>query len=173
MHGVPQDGRRNAGARRSRTSNARAEIGPWHCPYNHCGIGYERGREAPVPFRRCLGIDHYASGLDMVEIEIGILDRLCLGRRLIGWPATRREVNGWGRQRNAERCGIDSASTPTKSRWKTRSTVSCIRILRHLALIASVFLLAACGSSGRDASGSPAGTPAAPLSTTIHTPRVL
>jgi len=49
----------------------------------------------------------HASWLNMAEIEIGILDRQCLGRRLMDRVTARREVNSWQRQRNAERRGID------------------------------------------------------------------
>ena len=49
----------------------------------------------------------HASWLNMAEIEIGILDRQCLGRRLMDRVTARREVHSWQRQRNAERRGID------------------------------------------------------------------
>jgi hypothetical protein len=49
----------------------------------------------------------HASWLNMAEIEIGILERQCLGRRLMDRATARREVNAWQRQRNAERRSID------------------------------------------------------------------
>jgi len=49
----------------------------------------------------------HASWLNMAEIEIGILDRQCLGRRLMDKTTARREVNAWQRRRNSERRGID------------------------------------------------------------------
>jgi hypothetical protein len=49
----------------------------------------------------------HASWLNMAEIEISILDRQCLGRRLMDQATTRREVNAWQRKRNAERRGIE------------------------------------------------------------------
>ena len=49
----------------------------------------------------------HASWLNMAEIEISILERQCLGRRLMDRATARREVNAWQRQRNAERRGID------------------------------------------------------------------
>jgi hypothetical protein len=49
----------------------------------------------------------HASWLNMAEIEIGILERQCLGRRLMDRDTARREVNAWQRQRNAERRRID------------------------------------------------------------------
>ena len=49
----------------------------------------------------------HASWLNMAEIEISILDRQCLGRRLMDRASARREVRAWQHQRNAERRGID------------------------------------------------------------------
>lgn len=49
----------------------------------------------------------HASWLNMAEIEISILERQCLGRRLMDRATARREVNAWQRQRNAERRRID------------------------------------------------------------------
>lgn len=49
----------------------------------------------------------HASWLNMAEIEISILERQCLGRRLMDRATARREINAWQRQRNAERRGID------------------------------------------------------------------
>lgn len=49
----------------------------------------------------------HASWLNMAEIEISILERQCLGRRLMDRDTARREVKAWQRQRNAERRRID------------------------------------------------------------------
>jgi len=49
----------------------------------------------------------HASWLNMAEIEISILDRQCLGRRLMDRATARREVNAWERRRNAEGHTID------------------------------------------------------------------
>jgi hypothetical protein len=49
----------------------------------------------------------HASWLNMAEIEIGILDRQCLSRRLMDQRTARREVNAWQRRRNAERRCIE------------------------------------------------------------------
>jgi hypothetical protein len=49
----------------------------------------------------------HASWLNMAEIEIGILERQCLGRRLLDRATARREVNAWKRRRNAEGRTID------------------------------------------------------------------
>ena len=49
----------------------------------------------------------HASWLNMAEIEIGILDRQCLSRRLMDQRTAQREVNAWQRRRNAERRCIE------------------------------------------------------------------
>ena len=43
----------------------------------------------------------HASWLNMAEIEIGILSRQCLNRRIANRRSLRREVNAWQRARNA------------------------------------------------------------------------
>lgn len=48
----------------------------------------------------------HASWLNMAEIEIGILDRQCLDRRLTSIEELSREVDAWQGRRNAERHGI-------------------------------------------------------------------
>jgi len=49
----------------------------------------------------------HASWLNMAEIEIGILDRQCLNRRLADRAAMVSEVAAWQQRRNAERRGIE------------------------------------------------------------------
>ena len=49
----------------------------------------------------------HASWLNMAEIEIGILDRQCLNRRLPDRDTMAREVAAWEERRNAQRHGID------------------------------------------------------------------
>lgn len=48
----------------------------------------------------------HASWLNMAEIEIGILDRQCLARRVPNRPTLVAEVAAWDARRNAERQGI-------------------------------------------------------------------
>ena len=45
----------------------------------------------------------HASWLNMAEIEISILERQCLARRLMDRASTQREIDAWQRRRNAER----------------------------------------------------------------------
>lgn len=49
----------------------------------------------------------HASWLNMAEIEISLLERQCLGRRLMDQTTARHEVRAWQRQRNAARRGIE------------------------------------------------------------------
>lgn len=48
----------------------------------------------------------HASWLNMAEIEIGILERQCLGRRLKDQATITLEVAAWQHRRNADHCGI-------------------------------------------------------------------
>jgi len=53
----------------------------------------------------------HASWLNMAEIEIGILDRQCLDRRLPNRTALVAEVNAWQQRRNDDQRGIAWAFT--------------------------------------------------------------
>ncbi len=68
------------------------------------------GRSAACALLRRVEFHHtpkHASWLNMAEIEIGILDRQCLARRLWDWTAVNREVRAWQQRRNAQQRGID------------------------------------------------------------------
>lgn len=62
----------------------------------------------------------HASWLNMAEIEIGILDRQCLGRRLMDRATVTREVSAWQRRRNAQQHGIDWTFTRQDADRKLR-----------------------------------------------------
>lgn len=70
-------------------------------------------RKATTLLRRV--VFHYtpkhASWLNMAEIEIGILDRQCLDRRLPDRHTLTAEVNAWQARRNLEKRGIEWAFT--------------------------------------------------------------
>ena len=53
----------------------------------------------------------HASWLNMAEIEIGILDRQCLDRRLPDQATIITEVNAWQLRRNTEQRGIEWSFT--------------------------------------------------------------
>ena len=68
------------------------------------------GRSAARALLRRVEFHHtpkHASWLNMAEIEISILERQCLGRRLMDRDTVRREVHAWQHRRNADRRGIE------------------------------------------------------------------
>ncbi len=60
----------------------------------------------------------HASWLNMVEIEIGVLSKQCLDRRIPDKQTLTREVTAWERQRNAEGATIRWLFTVEKARTK-------------------------------------------------------
>jgi hypothetical protein len=64
----------------------------------------------------------HASWLNMAEIEIGILDRQCTGRRIGDEARLRSEVRAWEQQRNQARCRID---------WKFTRQQADKKLSRH------------------------------------------
>jgi hypothetical protein len=68
------------------------------------------GRKAAARLLRRIEFHYtpkHASWLNMAEIEIGILDRQCLDRRLPDRATITSEVAAWQQRRNAERRGIE------------------------------------------------------------------
>lgn len=62
----------------------------------------------------------HASWLNMAEIEIGILARQCLDRRLPDLPTLSREVSAWQKRRNTARCTIEWSFTRQDADRKLR-----------------------------------------------------
>ena len=60
----------------------------------------------------------HASWLNMAEIEISVLDRQCLDRRLAEVPTVRSEVLAWEALRNDQHATVDWRFTTTKARSK-------------------------------------------------------
>lgn len=60
----------------------------------------------------------HASWLDMAEIEIGVLSRQCLDRRIPDQDTLRREVTAWEITRNAAKATIDWRFTSAHARIK-------------------------------------------------------
>jgi hypothetical protein len=60
----------------------------------------------------------HASSLNMVEIEIGVLQRRCLDRRIDDPTCLVREITAWERQRNAAGDRIQWMFTTDKARTK-------------------------------------------------------
>ena len=83
------------------------------------------GLEAAAAFLSRLEFHYtpkHASWLNMAEIEIGILDRQCLSRRLGEETLLRAEVIAWEQRRNQERCRIE---------WKFTRQDADQKLARH------------------------------------------
>jgi hypothetical protein len=83
------------------------------------------GLEAATSFLSRLEFHYtpkHASWLNMAEIEIGILDRQCTGRRIGEEECLRREVLAWEQRRNHERRRID---------WKFTRQDADRKLARH------------------------------------------
>jgi len=86
------------------------------------------GLEAATAFLSRLEFHYtpkHASWLNMAEIEIGILDRQCLGGRVADETRLRSEVLAWKQRRNHERCRID---------WKFTRQDADRKLARHYVM---------------------------------------
>jgi len=63
----------------------------------------------------------HGSWLDMAEIEIGVLSRQCLNRRLPDQKTLRREINAWQNTRNRKAIRVDWRFTAEDARVKLKS----------------------------------------------------
>ena len=63
-------------------------------------------------------VPKHASWLNMVEIEIGVMKKQCLDRRIGERAVLTRELSAWQRRRNRERAQIDWLFTVEKARTK-------------------------------------------------------
>lgn len=69
----------------------------------------------------CLEIHYtpkHGSWLDMAEIEIGVLSRQCLNRRIPGQETLRSEIAAWQAQRNHEGIRVNWRFTTADARIK-------------------------------------------------------
>ena len=62
----------------------------------------------------------HGSWLDMAEIELGILDRQCLDRRIADAGRLRREVAAWERERNGRSTQVNWRFTTADARIKLK-----------------------------------------------------
>ena len=62
----------------------------------------------------------HGSWLDMAEIELGILNRQCLDRRIADVNTLRREVEAWEQDRNRRETTVDWQFTNTDARIKLK-----------------------------------------------------
>lgn len=63
----------------------------------------------------------HGSWLDMAEIEIGVLSRQCLDRRIPNQEALRMEIAAWQEQRNLEEIRVNWRFTTDDARVKLKS----------------------------------------------------
>ena len=70
----------------------------------------------------------HGSWLDMAEIELNVLSRQCLDRRIPNIEELVSEVAAWERARNEERCTIHWTFTTDKARVKLRSLYPVITL---------------------------------------------
>ena len=69
----------------------------------------------------------HGSWLNMAEIEIGVLARQCLDRRIPGPETLRREVDAWQNQRNRDMVRVDWRFTTADARIKLKSLYPVIQ----------------------------------------------
>ncbi len=69
----------------------------------------------------------HGSWLDMAEIEIGVMVRQCLDRRIPDQSALRREVGAWQQQRNRDAIRVDWRFTTSDARIKLKSLYPSIQ----------------------------------------------
>lgn len=62
----------------------------------------------------------HGSWLDMAEIELGVLQRQCLNRRLPDQKTLRREVKAWEKQRNSKKAKVNWRFTTKDARIKLK-----------------------------------------------------
>ena len=67
------------------------------------------------------------SWLDMAEIEIGVMARQCLDRRIPDQSVLRREVGAWQQQRNRDALRVDWRFTTQDARVKLKSLYPSIQ----------------------------------------------
>ncbi len=86
------------------------------------------GLEAAATFLSRLEFHHtpkHASWLNMAEIEIGILDRQCTGRRIGDEEQLRSQTRAWEQRRNQDRCQIE---------WKFTRQDADLKLARHYVM---------------------------------------
>jgi hypothetical protein len=70
----------------------------------------------------------HGSWLNMAEIELGVLIRQCLTRRIADKPTLEREVNAWQKDRNAKVVKVDWRFTTADARIKLKHLYPVIHV---------------------------------------------
>ena len=123
----------------------------------------------------------HGSWLNMAEIEIGVLARQCLDRRIANQDILRGEVNAWQNQRNRDVIRVDWRFTTEDARIKLKSlypSIQKVEPLVHLQTACSVTAPRAITQDrpyGRHATrrGRPACLPSESLSQKVFVPKGL
>ena len=76
----------------------------------------------------------HGSWLNMAEIEIGVLARQCLDRRIANQDILRGEVNAWQNQRNRDVIRVDWRFTTENARIKLKSLYPSIQKVEPLVI---------------------------------------
>jgi hypothetical protein len=71
----------------------------------------------------------HGSWLNMAEIELSVLGRQCLNRRIADAPSLEREVAAWERDRNTARVVIDWQFTTADARIKLKHLYPVTRVI--------------------------------------------
>ena len=90
----------------------------------------EEGVESALNRKKQLEIHYtpkHGSWLNMAEIEIGVLARQCLDRRIANQDILRGEVNAWQNQRNRDVIRVDWRFTTEDARIKLKSLYPSIQ----------------------------------------------
>jgi len=69
----------------------------------------------------------HGSWLDMAEIEIGVMSRQCLNRRIPDQETLRAEIDAWQQQRNQMAIRVDWRFTTEDARIKLKSLYPSIQ----------------------------------------------
>ena len=77
----------------------------------------------------------HGSWLNMAEIEIGVLARQCLDRRIANQDILRGEVNAWQNQRNRDVIRVDWRFTTENARIKLKSLYPSIQKVEPLGIL--------------------------------------
>lgn len=70
----------------------------------------------------------HGSWLDMAEIEIGVLSRQCLNRRIPDQDTLRAEINAWQELRNQKAIGVNWRFTTADARIKLKTLYPSIQV---------------------------------------------
>ena len=84
------------------------------------GSGSGVARRWEVRFIEGNTLQTYARQLDFFEIELGVLSRQCLDRRMDAIEIVGKECSAWDRQRNEQQKGVDWRFATADARIKLK-----------------------------------------------------